>query len=319
MTETMRAAFITSYGSPDVIQYGELPVPAPGPTDVLVRVDVVAVNHVDTFVRAGAYATSTPFPFVIGRDLVGTVVRSSVAEFAPGDRVWCNSLGHDGRQGSFAEFAVVPRDRLYLLPEGVEPAEAVAVLHTAATAYLALFRTGGLAPGETVLVLGAGGGVGSALVQLASAAGARVVASCSPDDFDWVQSCGAEQVFDHHSEVPASAVDVWIDNSGRHDLEAAVPLLAQGGRIIALAGMAARPVLPIGALYTRDASIRGFVISNASAGDLADAAKLINGQLAAKRLRARTRPALPLSAAADAHRQMESGVRGRILLNVSGT
>ncbi|MFI7061627.1 NADPH:quinone reductase [Kribbella sp. NPDC050124] len=316
MTETMRAAYITSHGSPDVIQYGELPVPEPGPTDVLVRVEVVAVNHVDTFVRSGAYATSTPFPFVIGRDLVGTVVRS-VAEFAPGDRVWCNSLGHDGRQGSFAELAVVPRDRSYRLPDGVEAAEAVAVLHTAATAYLALFRTGGLAPGETVLVLGAGGGVGSALVQLASAAGARVVASSSPDDFDWVRSCGAEQVFDYHSEVPASAVDLWIDNSGRHDLETAVPRLARGGRIIALAGMAARPVLPVGALYTRDASIRGFVISNASVGDLADAAELINNQLAAKRLRARTRPALPLSAAGDAHRQMESGVRGRILLNVS--
>ncbi|MFG1815086.1 NADPH:quinone reductase [Kribbella sp. NPDC049174] len=316
MTDTMRTAYITAHGSPDVIQYGELPVPSPGPTDVLVKVEVVAVNHVDTFVRSGAYATSTPFPFVIGRDLVGTVVRSSVEEFATGDRVWCNSLGHDGRQGSFAEFAVVPRDRLYRLPDGVNASEAVPVLHTAATAYLGLFRNGSLAPGETVLVLGAGGGVGSALVQLAAAAGARVVASCSPDDFDWCLSCGADQVFDYHDDVPAAAYDLWIDNSGRHDLETAVPLLAQGGRIIALAGMAARPVLPMGALYTRDASIRGFVISNASTGDLAEAAKLINDQLAVKRLRARTRPSLPLSAAAEAHRQMEAGVRGRILLTV---
>jgi NADPH:quinone reductase-like Zn-dependent oxidoreductase len=312
----MRAAYITEHGSPDVIQYGELPVPAPGPTDVLVKVEAVAVNHVDTFVRSGAWATSTPFPFVIGRDLVGSVVRSSVDEFTPGDRVWCNSVGHHGRQGSFAEYAVVPRDRLYRLPDGVDALEAVSVLHTSATAYVALFRVGSLLAGETVLVLGAGGGVGSALVQLATVAGARVVAGCSPDDFDWCLSCGADQVFDYHDDVPAAEYDVWIDTSGRHDLETAVPLLADGGRVVALAGMAARPVVPIGALYTRDASIRGFVISNANAADLAAAAALINGLLAGKRFRARIRSALPLSAAAEAHRQMEAGVRGRIVLTV---
>jgi 2-desacetyl-2-hydroxyethyl bacteriochlorophyllide A dehydrogenase len=314
--EMMRAAFITEHGSPDVIRYGELPVPAPGPTDVLVRVEAVAVNHVDTFVRSGVWSTSTPFPFVIGRDLVGTVVESPVDEFTLADRVWCNSLGHHGRQGSFAEYAVVPRDRLYHLPAGVEALEAVPVLHTAATAYVALFRVGGLAAGETVLVLGAAGGVGSALVQLATAAGARVVATSSPDDFDWCLSCGADQVFDYHDPVPTGSYDLWIDTSGGPDLETAVPRLAHGGRIIALAGMAARPVLPTGSLYTRDASIRGFAISNASTADLAKAASLINRQLPAKRLQARTRPPRPLAEAAEAHRQLEAGVRGRVVLTI---
>lgn len=95
------AAYITGHGSPDAIRVGELPVPEPGPTDVIVRTEALAVNHVDTFVRSGSYRTHTPFPFVIGRDLVGTVAArgAGVAEFRAGDRVWCNSLGHDGSTG----------------------------------------------------------------------------------------------------------------------------------------------------------------------------------------------------------------------------
>jgi NADPH:quinone reductase-like Zn-dependent oxidoreductase len=272
-------------------------VPVPGPTDVLVRTELTAVNHVDTFVRSGGYATHTPFPFVIGRDLVGSVVRTGegVDEFAIGEKVWCNSLGHRGRQGSFAEFAVVPRERLYRLPAQADPAIAASVLHTAATAYLGLFRTGSLRPGETVVVVGAAGGVGSAAVQLAVAAGARVFATAAPQDFDWCRRCGAHLLIDYRDQaLPAllaqaapEGFDLWWDNSERH-VDLAVPLLKRGGRIIALAGMAARPVLPMGALCTRDASIRGFVISNASAADLAEAAAVINDLLATNRLVSRT-------------------------------
>lgn len=324
--ESMRAAYITAYGGPEVIQVGRLPVPVPGPTDVLVHTELSAVNHVDTFVRSGSYATLTPFPFVIGRDLVGTVAATGpgVDGFTVGDRVWCNSLGHGGRQGSFAEYAVVAADRLYRLPAEADPATTVSVLHTAATAYLGLFRFGQLRPGETVLIAGAAGGVGSAAVQLAVAAGARVVATAAPADADWCRQCGAEQVFDYQdAELPArlaeaapGGFDLWWDNSGRHDLELAVPLLNRGGRIIALAGRAARPVLPMGALYTRDASIRGFVISNASTADLAAAAEVINSMLAAGRLRSRIDRVFPLAEAAEAHRRMEAGAKGRILVAV---
>jgi NADPH:quinone reductase-like Zn-dependent oxidoreductase len=87
-----------------------------------------------------------PFPFVIGRDLVGTAL-TPAGTFAPGDRVWCNGLGHDGRQGSFAQFAAVPVDRLCPLPAGVDPVRAVAVLHTAGTAHLGLFREARLRAG----------------------------------------------------------------------------------------------------------------------------------------------------------------------------
>src|SRR5207253_765147 len=112
----------------------------------------------DTFVRSGAWRTPLEFPFVIGRDLVGTVAAAGAGAggFRVGDRVWCNSLGHDGRQGAAAEQAVVPVDRLYHLPDGVDPVDAVALAHPAATAHLALFTHGRLRAGESVAVLGAG-------------------------------------------------------------------------------------------------------------------------------------------------------------------
>ena len=95
----MRAAYITELGPAEAIRVGDLPVPVPGPTDVLVRVEVVVVNPVDILVRSGGYSTPTPFPFVVGRDLVGTAaeVGAGTVGFAAGDRVWCNSLGHGGR------------------------------------------------------------------------------------------------------------------------------------------------------------------------------------------------------------------------------
>ncbi|BCT74390.1 hypothetical protein SCMU_02320 [Sinomonas cyclohexanicum] len=161
--QVMQAAFVRELGGTDRIEIGQLPVPEVGPTDVLVRMEASAVNHVDLFVRSGAYQTKTPFPFVIGRDLVGTVAAAGlgVVGFAPGDRVWTNSLGHAGRQGAFSEYAVVAEDRLYPLPDGVDPTAAAPVLHAAATAYMGLVREACLQPGETVFVAGGGGAVGA--------------------------------------------------------------------------------------------------------------------------------------------------------------
>ena len=166
----MKAAYITTLGSPDVITYGEMDRPVPGPTDVLVRVEAAAVDPVDTFVRSGAYRTPTPFPFVLGRDLVGTVAETGpgATGFAVGDRVWSHSMGHGGRQGVTAEYCVVGVDRLYHLPADVDAARAVAVLHPVATAHLALFRHARLRPGETVLVIGGAGNVGRAATVLAA-------------------------------------------------------------------------------------------------------------------------------------------------------
>jgi NADPH:quinone reductase-like Zn-dependent oxidoreductase len=323
----MRAAYITELGPAQAIRVGELPMPAAGLTDVLMRVEVVVVDPVDTMVRSGAYRTPTPFPFVVGRDLVGTVAEAGagVAGFVAGDRVWCNSLGHGGRQGSFAEYAVVPAERLYHLPAGVDPVEAVAVLHPAATAYLALFRHGGLRPTEILYVAGAAGNVGTMMTSLARVGGARVLAGARPEDAGWCRAAGAAEVVDYRdpdlagrlAALAPAGIDVYADTSGHLDLPAAVDLLADGGRIVLMAGSDQRLTLPAGPLYTHDRDILGFVISLASTADLAEAAAVLNDRLAAGDLPVRVREVWPLERAAEAHRAVERGERGRTVLRVA--
>ncbi|MFK4145490.1 NADPH:quinone reductase [Streptomyces sp. NPDC004065] len=310
----MRAAYVERLGPPDLIRFGELPDPEPGPGEVLVDVVATAVDPVDAYVRSGVFRTPLPFPFVIGRDLVGTVA-SAAAGFAAGETVWCNSLGHDGRQGAAAERAAVPAERLYRLPASVRPEEAVAVFHPAATAWLALFTHGGLRPGETVLVGGAGGNVGGALVEFAARAGARVLATAAPRDHAHVRSLGAAEVVDYRAGDPArrwaslapDGVDVHVDTSGHHDLRTAVALLARRGRVVLMCGPHEEPVLPVGPLYMKDGSLRGFVISHATVAELAEAAAAVNGLLERGGLRPRAVEYHPLSAAAEVHGRMERG------------
>lgn len=319
------AAYITALGTADCIEVGYLPVATPGPTDVLVRTEALVVDNVDTLVRSGAYRTPTPFPFIIGRDMVGTVVAAGpgAAGFAEGDRVWCNSLGHGGRQGSFAQYIAVAAERLYHLPAGVDPIRAVAVLHTAGTASLGLFREARLRPGDTVIVGGGAGGVGSAVVQLAASSGAHVIATAGDDDAEWCRASGARQIFDYRdhdllaklAEAAPRGADVYWDTSGHLDLPETAPLLAIGARIIVTAAREPAVSLPARSYYTRDISVRGFAISNASASDLADTARIINARLADDTLQVRIAARMPLTAAAQAHRQLESGdAHGRLIV-----
>src|SRR6478752_1854168 len=144
------AAYVEQRGPAESIRLGELPVPDLGPDDVLVAVTAVSVNPVDTYVRSGRYDTPIPLPFIVGRDLVGTVaaVGSAVRDLTEGDAVWANSLGHAGRQGVATDLAVVARERLYRLPDGVDPELAVAVAHPAVTAYLGWFGRAAIRPGR---------------------------------------------------------------------------------------------------------------------------------------------------------------------------
>jgi len=323
--ETMIAAVIRATGGPERIEIARLPVPTPGPRQVLVRFEASEVNHVDALIRAGGYRTAMAIPFVIGRDLVGTVVDrgAQVDRLAVGDRVWCNSLGHDGRAGSYAELVAIDVERVYPLPDGVAPEDAAIVLHGAGTAWIGLVREAGLRPGETVVVGGAAGAVGSAAVQLAAGMGARVIAVARPRDADWCRESGAEVVVDASSaerveRIRAAApdgVDVWWETNGRLGLETCLPLLRRGGRVLVTADPGGPLALPVGALYRDDACLLGFVISNASVDDLASAALAINRLLAAGRLHGRRGASYRLADAAAAHAALESGeVRGRILI-----
>jgi NADPH2:quinone reductase len=175
----MKAAYIQQTGPPENIVYGELPVPKPGAAQCLVKVGAVSVNPVDTYIRSGLVQMPLPFPFVVGCDLAGVVaeVGSQVTRFEAGDRVWGSNQGLLGRQGTFAEFCAVDECWLYRTPDGVSHEQAAAVALVGITAHLGAVRTAGLRKGETIFVNGGSGGVGSMVVQMARAIGARVIAT----------------------------------------------------------------------------------------------------------------------------------------------
>ena len=322
----MRAAYIEKVGPPESIRYGDLPTPTIGPADVLVKVRAVCVDPVDTYIRSGRYPVALRFPFVIGRDLAGTVaaVGAAVRHFRPGDRVWCNNQGYGGRQGTFAEYAAVDEALLYPLPEGVDDKEAVAFVHSGLTAFLGLDRAG-LCAGESIFVNGGAGNVGSAVVQLARARGARVLASAgSEDGVAWCRSLGAERAADYKTEDVGRAVaefapdgvDVSWDTSGRPDFDQAVARVGRRGRIVVMAGLTARPPFPVGPFYVKDCSLHGFAITNADRAELRAASDEINRWLAQGRLRVRIDRVLPLAEAAEAHRLVEDRVPlgGKVVL-----
>lgn len=332
----MRAAYIQRFGPADEIRVGEFPLPAVGRDEVLVRVTAVAVNPIDTYIRAGTYHVTVPFPFIIGRDLVGEVVRVGelVTHLAPGQRVWCNSLGYEGRQGSFAEYAVVAQERLYPLPGHVDPLQAVATFHPAATAFLGLVsRGGGVHPGQVELVGGGAGNVGSAVVQLAVAMGARVLTTAhGTEDAAWCRACGAAEVYDYRDpdlatkvrDAAPNGVDVVWNTSGHDNLDRAVDLLAHGGCLVLMAGLEQRPPFPVGPFYTKNARAIGFTITAAATTELTAAAAMINTMLATGTLKTRIAQVLPLSDARLAHQLVEGSIpsgekiKGRVVVIMPG-
>lgn len=327
--DAVRAVGIDRLGAAGEIHRLDLPRPRCGPGQMLVRVSAVAVNHVDTFVRSGTYPTALHFPVAVGRDAVGIIEATgeAVDDFAVGHWAWTNSLGFAGRPGATADLVVVDAERTYPLPEGVDPVVAAAALHPCATAALAVDGHGELGRGETVYIAGGAGNVGSAAIVLAASRGARVLASAAAGDAAYCKDLGAEVVIDYRDEdvtarlheAAPEGIDVQIDTSGRNDLEAAVGLAAPRGRIVVLSGPASTPVLPVGKLYMRDASVRGFAISNATVDELAHAAHTVNTMLAGRSWEPRHILRRPLDDAGWAHEQLEAGaVRGtRIVLLAS--
>ena len=146
----MKAAYINHTGAPDVITYGDLPTPKPTTRQCLIKVGAVDVNPIDTYIRSGAIPAKLSYPFILGRDLAGTVVEAgaSVKGFKVGDRVWATNQGTEGRPGTFAEFAAVDHRWLHPIPEGISDDDAVALSLVGVTAQLGLVRHATLKPGE---------------------------------------------------------------------------------------------------------------------------------------------------------------------------
>jgi NADPH2:quinone reductase len=324
----MKAAFIEDPGPPESIQYGDLEKPAIRENQVLVKVTAVSVNPIDTYIRSGAYPIPLPRPFIIGRDMTGMVqsVGSSVTHFTPGQRVWSNNQGYGGRQGTFAEFLSVDEDLVYPLPDGVNEREAVAIVHSALTAYIGLMRTPTIKPGDTLFINGGSGNVGSAVLQVAHQMGARVIVTAGTGEK--IKRCldlGADRAINYKTEDVATAirdfaregVDVFWDTTSEPNFERAVPLLRHRGRIILMAGLNAHPTFPAGAFYTKDCSLHGFAITNATTEELRQYAAEINRLLAGSAFRVKLDRIMPLAQAAAAHRLLEqhkAELNGKIVL-----
>lgn len=317
----MKAAYILQPGPPEGIVYGHLPQPEPKAGEVLVRVGAVSLNPIDTYVRSGLVTFPAPKPFILGCDLAGTVeaVGNDVTRYKPGDRVWGSNQGLMGRQGTFAEFATVEERWLYPTPNGVNDVQAAAMALVGITAHLGLFRHAHLRCGETIFVQGGSGGVGSAVLQMAKIAGARVISTAGNDaKAQLCRELGADEVIVRTTQQVEAAVkdfapkgvDVWWETLREPDLDRAVRLLAPAGRLILMAGREARPVFPVGPFYVKDCSVHGFAMFNASPEDQAACASDIARWLATGRLLARIDRELPLSATQEAHRlQEDSTVR----------
>ncbi|MFM9059482.1 MAG: NADPH:quinone reductase [Planctomycetaceae bacterium] len=318
----MRAAFIERVGPPDAIVVGELADPVAGPRQALVRVRASAVNPIDTYVRSGAVSMPLPWPFVVGCDLAGEVVTvgADVDSIRPGMRVWGSNQGLLGRQGTCSELVAIDERWLYPTPAGVADVDAAAAALVSITAHLGLVDEAQVRPGETVFVNGGSGGVGSAVVQIAVALGARVIATAgTPAKREAVARRGADVVLDYGArdlvaQVRAAApggVDVYWETQRDPDFDRAVTLLADRGRIVVMAGRDARPPFPVGPFYVKGCRLIGFAMFKADAVRQAAAAADINRWLQSGRLRVPVDRVLPLERTAEAHAIQEAATVGR--------
>jgi NADPH2:quinone reductase len=322
----MKAAYLETTGNPEVIRFGELPTPAPKAGEVLVRVAAAALNPIDLYIRAGTVAMPLPRPYVPGCDLAGTVERTGegVKTLKAGDRVWGSNQGLLGRQGTCAEYACAAEEWLYPTPDGVTDQEAAAAALTGITAHLGLFRCARLQAGETVFVNGGTGGVGSMVVQMTKAVGARAITTVgSAEKAALCKSWGADLVLNYKTDdVPAAireftkglGVNVWYEILREHDFPKMVDLLARRGRMIVMAGRQSQPVFPVGPFYVKDLSLYGFTMFNATPEEQRSCADDMNRWLSEKKLRPPIGRTFRLSETAAAQQFLEENA-----LQKSGT
>ena len=276
----MKAVRFHEFGGPEVLRYEDAEVPVAGEGQVLVRVAGSAFNAADTGIRAGTLPFPVSLPHVPGYDVSGTVeaVGGGVTGWSAGDAVV--AFLPMVESGSAAQFIVAPAEALVAAPVAIDLVDAAALPSVALTAYQALFDDAGLTAGQRLLVVGAGGAVGSYAVQLAKRAGAYVIATASPRSRDQVVAAGADEVIDHTESTVLDSVTAPVDvllnlaPIAEDEFAALVALVRDGGVVVATTAWMTTPgdddrgVRGVGVFVRADAAQLALLVSLVDSGEL---------------------------------------------------
>jgi NADPH:quinone reductase-like Zn-dependent oxidoreductase len=343
----MKAIVYAEHGGPEVLRYTDVPEPEIGAGEVLVRVRACALNHLDLWLRRGIPSLKIPLPHIPGSDIAGEVARvgDGVTNVKVGDRVMlqpgiscgacekclagddnlCKSYRIFGEMvdGGCAEYVKAPAVNCVPIPEGVRFEAAAAFPLVSLTAWHMLIARAKLQPAETVLVLAAGSGVGSAAIQIAKASGARVIATAGSDaKLARARELGADEVINHSTEKIASevkrltgrrGVDVVFEHVGEATWNESIRSLVPGGRLVTCGATTGyNGAIDIRYLFTRQISLLGSFMG--SKADLLAAVEFLKRGL----LKPVIDVALPLEKCAEAHRRLEHSEQfGKIVLKVA--
>ena len=310
---TMKAMVIHEYGGPEVLKYEDVPRPEPKGDQILIRVIAAGVNPVDGMIRSGMFAKdgNRAFPIILGGDVAGVVekVGSKITKFKAGDPVFAYISLDDS--GGYAQYALVTEREAALKPKSLSYVEAAAVPIVALTAWQALIDTARLSEGQTVLIHGGSGGVGTFAIQIAKARGAKVIATASTAKQDLLKELGADVAIDYTKqkfEEIAKDVDVVLDSVGKDTLAHSYGVVKKGGFIVTL-------VARIDQAELDNHGIRGASLSvEPNSDELAEIGKLIDE----KKIKVVVSQTFPLSEARKAQEQAATGhTRGKIVLKVA--
>jgi NADPH2:quinone reductase len=315
----MRAMVIPRFGGPELFELRDVPAPSAGPGQLLVRIVVSGTNPVDAKLRQnGTWAALAP-PVVLGYDASGVVeaVGPGVTGFAKGDEVYFTPEIFGNQLGTYAELNAVPAAIVARKPASLSHEEAAALPLAAGTAYDAVVRRLAVRPGETILVHGGAGGVGSFAVQLARASGARVIATAGKENQETLRALGADVCVDYRAQDPAEValretggvgVDAVLSTVGGDTVARSLPAMRPMGRIATIVGFSG----DLGPLYVKNLTLHGVFLTREGAR-LRELARLVDQG----RLRPIVDAVLPLAQVGEAHRRLDSGHgRGKIVLRI---
>ena len=303
----MKAVYLTETGAPEVLQFGELPAPSVGPNDVLIRVRACSLNRLDVFTREGSHGTRITPPHVLGGDIAGEVVQvgAAVESIQPGAQVIANG------RGGYAELAVAPSDRVYLLPQGCTFHQGATLPVAGLTAWQMVMNRACVRPGESVFITAAGSGVSTFAIQLCRILGARVITTASSSEkLEKARALGAEAGIDYTREdilerirafTSGEGVDVVLEHVGTPVWDACFEGLKPGGRFVTCGVTAGHRVeLHLGRVFSRALTIMG--VGRGTPDDMRAFLKVVQQG----RVQGIVSKVFPLAQAIEAHRMMEA-------------